>query len=330
MRTLIISGYGVRLRYRKGLIQVESKTSKQEIPLFDIDQIIVTTSGVWLSSKLIRKLVEHGVDFIVLDSRGIPAGRLYPPYVNRTVDTRRMQYLAYKDWRGIHIVREIIYSKLANQAGLLKRYYYYTRIEELREASSKISELSIRARELDGNYEVVVEKGRLIEAEAARIYWPSYSLLLPRDLGFPGRDQDSSDPVNISLNYAYGVLYTECWRSLVLAGLDPYAGFLHVDRSGKPVLVFDFVESFRFIADSTLLNMFRHGWRPVIINGLLDYESRSRIINTMFRYLDKTQVVYGDESSVTLRQAIKKTAYMLASFLRGESNFEGFVYRWNT
>lgn len=328
MKTLTITGYGVRLRYRKGLIVVESKNSSQEIPVFDIDQVIIATSGVWFSSKLIRKLIEQGVDVVILDSRGLPSGRVYPPYVNRTVETRRMQYLAYSDWRGVHVVKEVVCSKLANQAGLLRRYYYYTRIQDLRDASSSISELAVKARDLEGDIRSVSERARLMEAEGARVYWASYAILLPRELGFNGRDQDSDDPVNASLNYAYGILYSECWRAIVLAGLDPYAGFLHVDRSGKPVLVFDFVESFRFIADAVLLNMFRRGWRPVINNGLLDYESRARIIESMNKYLDETRVSIGDEALVTLRQAIKKTAYKLASFLRGETSFEGFVHRW--
>ncbi|MEM1732953.1 MAG: CRISPR-associated endonuclease Cas1 [Thermosphaera sp.] len=328
MKTLVISGYGIRLRYRKGLILVESKDGKHEIPLFDVDQLVIATSGVWFSSKLVRKLVEHGVDLVVLDSRGLPAGRVYPPFVSRTVETRRMQYLAHNDWRGVHVIKEIVYSKLANQAGLLKRYYYYTRIQDLRDASNRISELALKVRNLEGGINDVCEKARLIEAEAAKLYWPSYALLLPRDLGFNGRDQDSSDPVNMSLNYAYGILYSECWRAIVLAGLDPYAGFLHVDRSGKPVLVFDFVESFRFIADSVLLGLFRHGWKPVISNGFLNHESRSKIIGAMNKFLDGSRIVYGDETSITLRQALKKTAYKLASFLRGESGFEGFVYRW--
>ena len=34
-------------------------------------------------------------------------------------------------------------------------------------------------------------------------------------------------------------------RALVLAGLDPYAGFIHVDRPGKPSLALDLIEEFR-------------------------------------------------------------------------------------
>lgn len=140
--------------------------------------------------------------------------------------------------------------------------------------------------------------------------------------------RDSGDLVNISLNYAYGVLYGECWKALVLAGLDPYAGFLHVDRSGKPVLAFDYVEMFRFIADAALLAMFRRGWRPNVSSGLLDYESRRRIVESLLRFMEESKGVYVDETPVSLRQMLKKVALALASYLRGEGVFEGYVHRW--
>ncbi|ACL11108.1 CRISPR-associated protein Cas1 [Desulfurococcus amylolyticus 1221n] len=328
MKTLIVSGYGVRLRYRKGLMLIESKNEKNEVPLTDLEQVVIETGGVWFSSKLIRKMVEYGIDFIVLDHRGYPAGRLYPPFISRTVETRRAQYAAYESWRGVHVMRELVYSKLANQAGLLKRYYMYTIMEELKDAYKKIIELAYRARMLEAEFEEAREKLRQLEAEAARIYWPSLSILIPKELGFNSRDQDSEDLVNTSLNYAYGILYGESWKVLVLAGLDPYAGFMHTDRSGKPVLAFDLIEMFRFTADSTLLAMYRHGWKPRVLNGLLDYESRARIVESIMKTLENTKTRYIDETPITLRQAMKKVTMRLASFLRGESGFEGFVHGW--
>jgi CRISPR-associated protein Cas1 len=328
MKTLLVSGYGVRLRFRRGLLIVESKNNKQEVPIADLEQVVIITSGVWFSSKVIRKLVEYGVDLVFLDSRGQPTGRVYPPFINKTIETRRSQYASYGTSRAVFAMRELVYGKISNQASVLRKYYYNTRLEELREAYSKISELAIKAREIELPFENTREELRKIEAEAARIYWPHYALLVPRDLGFEGRDQDSTDPVNILLNYTYGILYSECWKALVLAGLDPYAGFLHVDRSGKPVLVFDFIEMFRFIADLTVLYLVRKGWRPSISNGLLDYESRRRVIEAFLDFLDNTKVQYIDETPVSLRQVLKKSAYTLASYLRGEGLFEAFIYRW--
>lgn len=329
MKTLLVSGYGVKLRFRKGLLVIESqKEGRQEVPLFDVDQVVITTGGVWFSSKLVRKMVEHGVDLVVLDSRGYPVGRVYPVFINRTVDTRRAQYLAYNTFRGVHVAREIVYSKLMNQSGLLRRYYLYTRIDELRDGCERIRCLALKARSIEAPFSEVKEELRLIEAEGARVFWLNYALLLPRELGFEGRDQDSTDPVNACLNYGYGVMYGECWKAIVLAGLDPYAGFLHEDRSGKPVLTFDFVEMFRFIVDNALLTLFRRGWRPRFVNGLLDYESRVKVIESLNKHLEETRGHYIDETPVSLRQIVKKVALTLASFLRGEGVFEGYVHRW--
>ncbi|MEM4717794.1 MAG: CRISPR-associated endonuclease Cas1 [Desulfurococcaceae archaeon] len=329
MNTILISGYGVRLRYRRGVLIVEPRgEDKQEVPIINVDQVVIATSGVWLSSKLVRKLVEHGVDIVFLDTRGLPIGRVYPPFVNRTVETRRSQYLAYNTHRGIHAAREIVFAKLSNQAMLLKKYYYYTEIQEIREASTRVASIAHKVRELEGSLSELKEKLRVLEAEAARIYWSGYAILLPRDLSFEGRDQDSTDPVNTSLNYAYGILYGECWKALVLAGLDPYAGFIHEDRSGKPTLVFDFVEMFRFIADASLLALFRRGWKPSVNNAILDYESRRKIVENIHSFIEKTKTTYIDEAPVNLKQVIKKVALALASYLRGEGVFEGYVHRW--
>ena len=329
MKQLVVAGYGVRLRYRRGLLLVESKNEKNQVPIADIEQLVIATGGVWFSSKLIRVLIDNGIDVVILDSRGLPSGRIYPPYVNKTVNTRRAQYQAYGSTRGTVVMREIVYAKIANQAGLLKRYYQSTRITELKDASSQLAWLAVKARAVEANFEEAREELRKIEAEAARIYWPSFALLTPRDTGFESRDQDSPDPVNTSLNYAYGVLYNEVWRALVLAGLDPYAGFMHVDRSGKPVLAFDFVEMFRFSADLAILELLRkERFRPKASNGLLDYESRRKIIEALNTVLDKESTAYVDETPVSLRQGLKKATLLLASYLRGESGFQGFVHRW--
>jgi CRISPR-associated protein Cas1 len=328
VKSLVVSGYGVRLRFRNGLIIAESKNGKQEVPVADVEQLVLATSGIWLSSKLIRRLIEYGVDVVFLDSRGLPVGRVYPPFINKTVETRRAQYASIATSRAIHAMREFIYGKIYNQAMVLKKYYYNTKIEELRDSIGKLMDLASRARSIEAPLEETRDKLRSIEAEASRIYWPNFALLTPRELGFPGRSQDSGDPVNTLINYSYGILYSECWKAIVLSGLDPYAGFIHVDRSGKPVLVYDFIEMFRFSADLVVLHLLRRGWRPVVNSGLLDYESRRRVIEALNKFLDETKTSYIDETPITLRQVFKKASYSLASYLRGDGVFEAFTYRW--
>jgi CRISPR-associated protein Cas1 len=69
---------------------------------------------------------------------------------------------------------------------------------------------------------------------------------------------NASDPVNLALNYAYGVLEGECRAAINTVGLEPSVGFLH-ETSGsqtKQSLVYDLQEPFRWIADVTVMEAF--------------------------------------------------------------------------
>jgi CRISPR-associated protein Cas1 len=72
---------------------------------------------------------------------------------------------------------------------------------------------------------------------------------------------NASDPVNVSLNYAYGVLEGECRAAINTVGLEPSVGFLH-ETSGyqtKQSLVYDLQEPFRWIADIAVMDAFESG-----------------------------------------------------------------------
>jgi len=91
VRELVVASYGVRVRVKRGLLLVEGGGERLEISPSDLDAVIVASGGVSVTSSAVRLLIAHGVDVVFLDSRGRPIGRLYPPFVNRTVLTRRMQ-----------------------------------------------------------------------------------------------------------------------------------------------------------------------------------------------------------------------------------------------
>lgn len=66
----------------------------------------------------------------------------------------------------------------------------------------------------------------------------------------------ANDPINILLNYAYGLLTSECIRAILTCGLDPHAGFLHISNRNKPALALDLMEEFRaIIADSVVVSL---------------------------------------------------------------------------
>jgi hypothetical protein len=98
----------------------------------------------------------------------------------------------------------------------------------------------------------VVSKG------VARRYWEAYAKVIPECFDFQGRvtsshQNNATDPVNASLNYAYGFLEGEgeCPKAINTVGLESAVGFLHEfsDYQAKQSLVYDLQEPFRWLAD---------------------------------------------------------------------------------
>lgn len=327
MKNLIIRGYGVSLKVKKGNVVLASKKRTQTIPLTDIDSIIILTSGVSISSKAIRALAESGIQLIITNSRGMPVSILHHPYITRTVDTRRAQYEAIHNGRANHLIKVLASSKIGNQAAVLRRLTKTTGTRELIDDVRELEKISsevmrLKDKELSSLRKEVME----VEAKAARLYWSALTSILPKDLGFSGRDQDACDQLNTSLNYGYGILYPIMWRSAMIFGMDPYAGFLHVDRSGKPVLTFDLIEVFRAVGvDLPLIKSFLTGLRVEIKDCFLSPESRSRIAQAVLRNL-KEKYSVGDEVR-DLESWVKRLTYLITSYLRGGTGLKPLIFR---
>ncbi len=328
-RLLVVEGYGVRIGVRRGCVVVKSGSGAKVVPVSEVDRVIIVSGGVSITSAALRALARSGIDLLVLDPRGVPMVSLCPPWITRTVDTRRAQYLAYASSElALSYAKSFAKAKILNQGGFLK-YLSKTLGEKwLEEEGLRVEEKALDVERVSGSIEEARKSIMGIEGVAARIYWGAIACLIPSELGFGGRDQDGCDPVNASLNYLYGVLYGECFKRLAMAGLDPFAGFLHVDRSGKPVLTFDFIEMFRVSAvDSLLLNMVRKGFRPELENGLLTRSTRAKLVEELFKWLERRCRERGGEAK-KLADHIKSHALKLARALRSFSHYNGFVEEW--
>lgn len=65
-----------------------------------------------------------------------------------------------------------------------------------------------------------------------------------------------TDNVNALLSFLYTVLAHDVQSALETVGLDPYVGFLHKDRPGRPSLALDLMEEFRaFLVDRLVLSL---------------------------------------------------------------------------
>jgi len=323
MRTLVVSGYGVRLRVRRRCLVVEEGGERMVVPLAEIDRIVVVTSGVSITSSAVRALARYGVDIVFLDPHGTPMISLCPPWISASVETRLAQYRARLDPSlRLAYAKAFAQAKVLNQAHFLQELYLKTKASWLVEEAEKLQRLAAEIMLADK-----VSRVRSLEGVAAKIYWGAIASLLPPSLGFPGRDQDSADPVNTSLNYLYGLLYTWSFKALVVHGLDPYTGFLHEDRAGNPVLVFDYVEMFRVSAvDKLVYKLVTEGFRPEVDpdTGLLTRETRAKLVEEFAKWM-RRRTRDGSGQAESLEKHLMLYARRLARAVRSQQPYQGFV-----
>ena len=114
-----------------------------------------------------------------------------------------------------------------------------------------------------------------LEGDAAATYFRAFSNLLahPTAEASPENTEEMAqfrfdtrnrrpptDPVNAMLSLAYAMLTRHLTAALATVGLDPYRGFLHTSRYGRPALALDVMEPFRpIIADSVVLTAVNTG-----------------------------------------------------------------------
>jgi CRISPR-associated protein Cas1 len=160
------------------------------------------------------------------------------------------------------------------------------------------------------------------------MYWQRVGEMLPEGLGFAGRNHHGAgDAVNAALNYGYGILYTHVWGAVMNAGLEPFAGFMHVDRSGKPSMVLDMVEEFRQpVVDRAILTWLNKGGRLAMSKGMLDGDTKENVAARVLLRMNATERHRGKNHEV--RSIIQMQARMAASSLRGLKEYRPFAFQW--
>jgi CRISPR-associated protein Cas1 len=331
-----ISDYGSFIGLKSQRLRIlKGGKVEQEIPIIDLETLTVLGKGVSLSANAIAACVEHGVQIDFHKSSGDAYAKLTSPHLVGTVITRREQMAAYLDSRGVAASKAFILGRLKNQAAALKYFAKYRRerhpecYETLVMAAERMAVFEQELENIQGE-QIDLVRGQLmsIEGRAGEGYWHAVRALLPDDAEFPGRlGRGATDPVNSCLNYAYGILYARCWGALNNAGLEPFAGFLHTDRPGKPSMVLDFIEEFRCaVADRSVFALFNKGFRPTLEEGRLDEAARKVLAEKVLARLEM-RYRYGRKqlryASIMVAQARK-----LALYLRNEGTYEPFTGSW--
>ena len=330
---LFISGFGLFVGKKSERVVVKKDRSVcAQVPLMRLQEIVIASRGVSISSDLLEELCERGIRVACLTAGGKPFALVTSPMLTATVETRRAQLEACSNERGAEICRWLVAGKLHNQEKLM-RYFAKSREgdrrESLEEAARTLKKLRRAALACGGTHPPAMRAELMgLEGVGGRVYWQQIGNMLPDELGFTIRHhQGATDPVNAGLNYGYGILTSHVWGAVMNAGLEPFAGFLHVDRSGKPSLVLDLVEEFRQpVVDRALFSWLNKGGRIVLQKGQMDAGSRENVASRVLMRLTSTEQHRGKQHQI--RSIIQMQARLAASAVRGLRAYRPFSFKW--
>ncbi len=330
---LLVAGFGLYVG-KKGERIVVKKAGKvcAQVPFMRAQEVIVASRGVSFSSDLLEELCSRGIRVAVMSSSGRPVALITSPMLTATVETRRQQMGAAATDRGAEFCRWIVAGKLRNQEKLL-RYFAKSRDGERKAELEKTAVVLRRLRkdalEVPGGSADAVRPVLLgLEGTGGRMYWERVGDMLPDEAGFEGRRKAGpGDAVNAALNYGYGILYSHVWGAAMNAGLEPFAGFMHVDRSGKPSMVLDLVEEFRQpVVDRAVLTWLNKGGRLRLVKEMLDGESKEEVAARVLLRLNTAERHRGKDHEV--RSIIQMQARLAAAAMRGHREYRPFAFQW--
>ncbi len=145
---------------------------------------------------------------------------------------------------------------------------------------------------------------------------------------WPGRTgRAATDPLNVALNFAYGILSAEVIRAVTACGLDPHAGFLHSSTRNKPALALDLMEEFLApIAESVVVRAINNGELPTasfsdILGSFRLTERGRKTLIAGFEHRIQTEFrhpVFGYPT--TWRRAIEIQARMVLGYIDGSQD----------
>ena len=301
--------------------------------LIDVSQLVVMGSA-YVSTPALHELMRRGIPVSWHGYGGWFVGHTIG-VGHKNVELRTAQYRASFDPdRRLDIAKAIVCDKIQNSRTILRRNWKgddspkdeLKRLKNLREKAGKAGDLD----QLLG-----------IEGAAAATYFGSFGGMVKKNgmaegFQFEKRNRrPPTDPINAMLSFAYAML-TRTWTTTLSAvGFDPYRGFYHQPRYGRPALALDLMEVFRpIVADSVVITAINNGElspSDFVSSGAgtaLRSDGRKAFIQAFERRLDQSvrHPVFG--YTVEYRRLFEVHARLFGRYLTGEvPDFPSFTTR---
>jgi CRISPR-associated protein Cas1 len=301
--------------------------------LLDVSQVCVF-GNVQISTQVTRELLAREIPLCYYTYGGWFSGYT-TGLSHKNIELRIKQFdVAGDKNESMKLARSFVEGKIRNCRTLLRRNHPEPPQPALTELSRLLKQAG-KTREPDSLLGV--------EGAAAKIYFANLpAMLKPKTedniaaFSFESRNRrPPTDPINAMLSFVYALLVKDVTVTLLTVGFDPYLGFYHRPRYGRPALALDMAEEFRpLIGDSIVLTLVNKGevdakdflQRAGAI-ALTD-RGRRQVLSAYERRMDTlvTHPLFG--YSISYRRILEVQARLLGRYLSGEINsYPPFVTR---
>jgi len=293
------------------------------IPQNHCERVIIAAGSISMSSDFVAVCAELGIGIDFLDrSLKEPLAHLSTPNQAYAKMTQR-QLMLQDTTKQLDLAKAFLKAKGKNQINYLRyldkhHNLFAPTIIQMRHLHHHMIEKANSTQELMG-----------FEGQISHLYWQGLAKMLEGKVDFSNRHtKGATDVVNVSLNYAYGILYGRIHYHALKAGLSLHIPFLHSGDGKRPALVYDMIEEFRtFVVDRVIFRMFNQR-EPLDTDedGRLTPFSQRRIASEVIRRLN-THTKY-QNNSVMIENIISRQSYLLARAIKGVAKYRGFVGRY--
>lgn len=301
------------------------------VRMLDISSLSVF-GNVQITTQTINELCGRNISITYFTTGGWFNG-ITTGLSHKNVHLRILQYAAAQDKaKALSISRIIVEGKIRNCRTMLRR----NSKNKSEEALSQLQVMYRKTREATNLQELLGTEGN-----AARIYFNHFADMMRGDditqgYNFENRNRrPPKDPVNAVLSLLYSLLTKDFVVTLLSVGFDPYMGFYHQPKYGKPALALDLMEEFRpLIADSTAITLFNSkeiSKGDFIRRGIgttLTDDGRKKVIKEYEKRMDGlvTHPLFG--YTISYRRIIEVQCRLVSRWLAGEiSEYKMFCTR---
>ena len=321
----------------ENVVVLNGNTEMGRVPLHNLESI-VSFGYRGTSPALMGACAERNIALCYLTPQGKFLARISGKTKGNVV-LRQQQYASSKDEIvSLEIAKNCIIGKVYNARWVLERairdHSLQIDAEKVKAASNFLKDSLTLIQNSQSKDQL-----RGYEGEAASIYFGVFDQLIlqqKKDFIFTGRNRRPPlDPVNAMLSFVYTLLTNMVTSALESVGLDPYVGYLHVDRPGRASLSLDLVEELRAVmADRFVLSLIN---RKMVTgknfsrqeNGaiLMDDEFRKRVLME-WQSRKKEMITHPYlQEKVEWGMVPYVQALLLARYLRGD--LDGYpVFLW--